>query len=513
MSVDISYREGLVIRAKEILRAGGKLPGFEGDPDAASTDDHAFAELARAVARSSYSKEEPPNKAIARTGTSGASSRIEIPLSIATSIAIRRAQGEGNDGISIRSIQDERDVLARVFVNVQHARNANGRGSYSDSTVEDQVWGILADRIFAHWSAGISVMPPLPLKYDFAQLFQSRFGIDAEQFRMWKKLPIWPDVISRIYQRMMGTGFLKEPKGEPLARRRSEIDLRNAWYYGILAMGADQQSVTALFRNMAESNPTDSNIRALAWLSLTIPEIEFTQESANRRAEILAKEMDILHRMGPKLGAAEFLGLLPPLAQPMDEASIIELLRGHRGKEHDFEIFRARAILAWHSESHEHAVNFFAKLIRNNKRYDSLEKFCEHMLAADIKALQDWLYDMAKSRMSVQPILNAIDRKFPKHSIIDPYTGKRAVAVAAEDRESVDAKADERQMPSVPPHAAELGAASPPQFTLQPPTEESLEIPDEERVGYSDPSAAIEEGAAGFVAGQMPLPLVFKAGL
>ena len=353
--------------------------------------------------------------------------------------------------IPLDSIRNAQDFEKRTIGEDPEAGNLPGNGVFVATTVREEVWFTLADRMLKRMlggrrdSSGRYEMLPPPGNAQFKRSVMRRFKIDSAQFEAWKRMPAWKTMIIDLFYTLMGEGFVKGSPEKPLENRENTIELRKAWFDGMVAAGVGKRELRSRMAIRILSFRSENDLRAGGWLRRFMPDITLSESTAGARAAVLIAELEELHAMAPYLGERKFVGLLPNLVDTFTIEGMRKALRAKDIPSDGLSIFRADTILLWHAKPSKALAERLLYLVERNKKYTSLNEFSKRMLGTSSDALHAKLAELKLARIDIGPLEGAMEKKFG-HSPKGTSAARIEETPVEDDSSKVDPKAEEEEI-------------------------------------------------------------------
>ena len=341
---------------------------------------------------------------------------------LATGTAISRAKDAGNP-----LLHDPSELITYVFEPL-------GSFTAAKDTPVSKKGGTAFDWIQSVLGAGIATsfrevirgeadelrIPPTPSSPEFYRLMKDELGLDGTLFAGWRGTDYWQLAMAYLFADLLVNGTVaSDARVAGQDRARAYVEIRNEsiaqkalWLENLLVHNFD---MPFLERAIMDHFDEGSNERthALAELSRFHPLPKQRPWEFINAAEIFLGNMHAVHRMAPDLEGNAFTKLLVPLSRPLDFKGVKALLKDLPDDPKGFKKFKALNIFGWHTEAPERLTAWLSKLILQNKKYDSFEKFLSSMYDVTVDDFVAKAGSLRRNGADVSGLLAAVGRSFP----------------------------------------------------------------------------------------------------
>ncbi len=394
---------------------------------------------------------------------------IVLSPSTVTSIFKRRLEL-----FALKPLPSPDKVEQRLFRDIEYARE-------EIPELTEQARTGLADRI-AHVLLGelrlerdaLSIPPP-PSQIAFAAIIADALQTPLTVIQAWQRWDGWPEVLSRLFVRLLADGRPEGGRTDSIASRTAGIAGRRAWYEDPLIQELEMSQLIRAHEALFKDSSQSSALKSLAELARFLPG-SFAPHSGDRKAAALqAADLHQLHGMAPLLEGDQFLSLLTPYVRPLKPESMSAAFRDPEVPLTPFARYLSRMALTWHFGTPQQVADMLQRLISRNKRYGDLTEFASVMLGATPENLLRRLEQIAVQDAEVGPALHALMERFPQggRRLLDtsPLLTEAALQYAGrQEAEAAEAEAQKgaeiggfAELPAqpAPPHNDNASATQP----------------------------------------------------
>ena len=372
---------------------------------------HVIANLPPSRATGFLSKAQQAVEALAaREDRRDLSEPIGIVLSPAT---VTRILEHRLGRLALKSLPMPEEAEHRLFVDIEYAREEMPELMDQARTgIADQIARVLLNELRLERDA-ISIPPP-PSQLAFAAIVADALQTPLTVIQAWQQWEGWPEVLSRLFVRLLADGRPTGGRSHSIAFRAAEIAERRAWYEDPLIQQLGMAQILRAHEALFKGGPSSSGLKSLAELSRFLPGA-FAPHAGDRKAAALqAADLHQLHGMAPMLEGDDFLSLLTPYVRPLKPEAMSSAFKNPELPITPFSRYLARIALTWHFGTPQQVAEMLQKLVSRNKRYGELSEFSSVMLGVKPEELRSKVERIAMLEADVVPVLDALMEQFPK---------------------------------------------------------------------------------------------------
>lgn len=323
----------------------------------------------------------------------------------------------------------------RLFVDIEYARDQIPElANQARAGIADRISRVVLNELRLERDA-ISIPPP-PSQIAFAAIVADALQTPLAVIQAWQRWEGWPEVLSRIFVRLLADGRPEGGRSDSVAFRIAQIAERRAWFEDPLIQQLGMAQILRAHESLFKDAASSSGIKALAELSRFSSGALTPQSSIRKAAALQAGDLHELHGMAPLLEGDQFLALLTPYLRPLKPEAMSSAFKDPEVPITPFGRYLARVELTWHFGTPQQVADMLQRLISRNKRYREPSEFSSVMLGVSSEVLGRKIERLSLQGADVLALLQALEEQFPSshEALLKSSPHLEEVARTASDR-------------------------------------------------------------------------------